>query len=312
MRVLLLSLWITLPALCDAPLDLTGTWRLDFGKYTFDVREDQGPDTAQPWAASLKAQRRDNYLRDRWTLTCLPGGPAFGLDRQIAKIVHTPGLIVVLYEDLSYRQIFLESPGAKRPADSGSSFMGFSTGYWEGDTLVVTSSGFKDRTWLDYGGTPHTEALQIEERYRRTANGSIDIELTYRDPGAYKDSWTIHMTMTRLPGVELIEYVCGENEKDRQHFTGKLTDSFPVPVETLAGYAGTYRLPGGIKAQVRLEDDHLVLFYLSVNFALVPKSVTSFASSPGPSILFVTDETGRAARFILKSIELELVAEREP
>ena len=111
--------------------------------------------------------------------------------------MQTPSLIVILYEDLTYRQIFLD--GRKLPADPNPSWMGYSVGRWQGYTLVVESAGFNDRTWLDYSGSPHTESLRIVERYRRTDPLHIDLEVTYTDPPAYSKPWTIRGNPTRPP-----------------------------------------------------------------------------------------------------------------
>ena len=160
-------------------------------------------------------------------------------DRQIAKIVQTPSLIIILYEDLTYRQIFLD--GRQPPSDPNPSWMGYSTGRWEGDTLLVESLGFNDRTWLDYSGNPHTEALRIEETYCRVNYSHINLDLTYNDPGAHKTMDAPHKPNS-APGAELIEYVCAENEKDRVHIVGKLSDG-----------AVTY-LPGARQIRRQLHD----------------------------------------------------------
>ena len=92
--------------------------------------------------------------------------------------------------------------------------MGYSTGRWGGDTLVVESLGFNDCTWLDYSGNPHRESLRIEQRYRRVDHSHISLDLTHNDPGAYAEPWTLHTNLILAPGIELIGYVRAENEKD--------------------------------------------------------------------------------------------------
>ena len=98
----------------------------------------------------------------------------------LSGFVHTRDLIAILYEDLSYRQIFLD--GRQLPKDPNPSFMAYSVGHWEGDTLVVQTIGFNDRTWLDFGGHPHSEALKVTERFRRRDFGHIDLQETFEDP----------------------------------------------------------------------------------------------------------------------------------
>src|SRR6185436_8602231 len=107
---------------------------------------------------------------------------------EMVKIVQTPSLIIMLNPDLTYRQIFLD--GRALETAPNPSWMGYSVGRWEGDTLVVESFGFNDRTWLDPRGMPHTEALRTTERYRRPTVGRLQIELTATDPGAFAKSWT--------------------------------------------------------------------------------------------------------------------------
>ncbi len=293
-----------------APLapDLSGTWQLDFGPYFFNVREGLDPATAQFWTEKVRQQRLENLTRDRWTITCLPGGPALGFDRQIAKIVQTPSLIIILYEDLTYRQIFLD--GRQPPSDPNPSWMGYSTGRWEGDALVVESLGFNDRTWLDYSGNPHTQALRIEERYRRIDHSHISLDLTYNDPGAYAEPWTLHTKLILAPGAELIEYVCAENEKDRVHIVGKLSDgAVTLPADVLAKYAGAYTIRGKGRVRILLEDDHLIADY-GGKLRLIAQSETTFVS-PKSTFHFVTDAQGAVMRLLVETVEGEVIAERQ-
>ena len=287
--------------------DLSGTWRLAFGAYFFNVREGLDTASAQSWAERVRQQRLENFTKDRWTITCLPAGPALGLDRQIAKIVQTPSLIVILYEDLTYRQIFLD--GRQPPRDPRPSWMGYSTGRWEGDTLVVESLGFNDRTWLDYSGNPHTEALRIEERYRRVDHNHITLDLTYDDLGAYVKPWTVHTSMILAPGAELIEYVCAETEKDRFHIAGKLSDgAVRVPVAVLAKYTGVYTTREMGPVQILLEDDHLIADY-GGKVRLTAQDENTFVS-PKSTFVFVTDAQGAVIRLLVETVEGETIAER--
>jgi hypothetical protein len=251
----------------------------------------------------------ENFTRDRWTITCLPGGPALGLDRQIAKIVQTPSLIVILYEDLTYRQIFLD--GRELPSDPNPTWMGYSTGHWDGDTLVVESLGFNDRTWLDYSGNPHTEALRIEERFRRVDHGHISLDMTYTDAGAYAQPWTLHTSLILAPGSELIEYVCTENEKDRVHISGKLSEGgVTLSATMLAKYAGDYTIRGGAPVRIQMEGDHLVADY-GGKVRLTPQTESTFISSKS-TFHFVTNAEGAVVRVQVITVEGETVAERQP
>ena len=168
------------PRTADGKPDFSGVWGMDAGPSLFYIRGDLKPGEIKPWAAELVQQRDEHLGRDDQSVRCLPEGPRF--NHFVAfpkKIVHTPSLIIVLAEDLSYRQIFLD--GRALPQDPSPSFMGYSVGRWEGDTLVVETIGFKDVTWLDFAGHPHSEALRLTERYRRLDFGHMEIHETFQD-----------------------------------------------------------------------------------------------------------------------------------
>ena len=151
------------------------------------------------------------------------------------KIVQTSSLLVVLNEDLTYRQIFLDGRGL--PKEPNPTFMGYSAGRWEGDTLVVESTGFTDRTLLDTGGHPHTEALHVTERFHRTDFGHIDLQVTFEDPAVYAKPLVVPVRMQLAADDELIEFVCRENEKDYEHIVGKASDErHALPTEVLSKY----------------------------------------------------------------------------
>ena len=96
--------------------------------------------------------------------------------------------------------------------------MGYSTGKWEGDTLVVDTIGFNDRSWLDAMGHPHSDALHLIERIRRRDIGHMEIAMTIDDPKTYTKPFTATQTFTLQPDEDLLEYYCNENERDSQHY----------------------------------------------------------------------------------------------
>ena len=106
------------------------------------------------------------------------------------------------------------------PGGSDPTWYGHSVGHWEGDTLVVDTVGFNDKFWFDFRGHPHTEKLHTIERYTRTDLGTLVIETTIDDPGAYSKPFTIKFTARLRPGEELMEYICQENEQDAKHIKG--------------------------------------------------------------------------------------------
>ncbi len=150
---------------------------------------------------------------------CLPTG----VPRQAPypwKIVESPPYIYFLFEGNihGYRQIFMD--GRKHPADPNPSWYGHSVGHWEQDTLVIDTVGFNDLFWFDFVGHPHTEQLHTVERYTRTALATLAEEVTIDDPGAYKQPFTIVASHRLLPGDELMEYICQENNRDQKHLVG--------------------------------------------------------------------------------------------
>jgi hypothetical protein len=175
----------------------------------------------QPWAAEIRTARTEQNGKDDPVSRCLPGGIVkLHTTPQLRKIIQIPGLLVTLNEmDATYRQIFLD--GRPLPQVDIASFKGYSTGKWEGDTLVVESAGFPDGIWLDRNGSPLTDAAKITERFRRVNYGSMEIEITVADPKAYARPWTIKLNHNIVLNTELIDYICTENEKDAGRLIGK-------------------------------------------------------------------------------------------
>ena len=176
----------------------------------------------QPWAAELVKTTRANNRPNDPLSHCLPTGivrlHTFPLFR---KVIQFPGLLVILNElNATYRQIFTD--GRPLPVDPNPSWNGYSTGKWEGDTLVVQTNGFRDGLWLDTADSPLTDAARITERFRRVSYGTLQIDLTIDDPKAYTKPWTIHVTHILAPDTELLDYICAENEKDTRHMPAQL------------------------------------------------------------------------------------------
>jgi len=176
----------------------------------------------QPWAAELHRQRVADDNKDNPDAHCLPMGMMqFHNHPEPRKMIQTPQVIVILYEaNAGIRQIFTD--GRPLPGkDADPWWYGYSTGHWEGDTLVVQSAGFRDLGWLDVEGSPLSDAAKITERYRRPDFGHLEIEVTIDDPKAYTKPWTVAVHQRIMVDTELIEFVCQENEKDAPHLTAK-------------------------------------------------------------------------------------------
>jgi hypothetical protein len=166
----------------------------------------------QPWALKLTQDRSTpEAKRTDPKPNCLPDGVPRE-DPFPYKIVQTPKLIVFLLEGNvhSYRQIFMDGSGHPKE-DLEPSYYGDSRGHWDGDTLVVDTVGFNDKTWFDGTGHPHTEQLHVIERYRRPDSAHLEFEVTIDDPGAYTRPFTIYGHSPLLLNTDLMEYWCIEN-----------------------------------------------------------------------------------------------------
>jgi hypothetical protein len=227
----------------DGKPDLAGVWQRVSSTYRRNIAANLKPEEVQPWARELVQQRQEDLGKGHMSVRCLPWGPSYATSDRLFKIVQTPGLILLLDEGLVYRQIFMD--GRPLETDPNPSWMGYSIGHWDGDTLVVESAGFNDQTWLDSAGHPHTEALRMTERYHRRDFGHMDIEVTLTDPTVYARPIKMPISAEVRPDTELLESVCNENaEKSLEHWTGKASDerksNVKVPPDVLASYAGTY------------------------------------------------------------------------
>jgi len=175
----------------------------------------------QTWAADLVMARRSEQRVNDPLSHCSPVGPVrLHTWPGPRKVVQAPGLLVLMNElGTSYRQIFAD--GRPLPADPNPSWNGYSSGKWEGDTLVVQTNGFRDGMWLDATGNPLTDAAKITERLRRPNFGTLEIEITVDDPKAYTKPWTVKLTQTIKLDTDLLDFVCVENEKDVPHLSNR-------------------------------------------------------------------------------------------
>ena len=244
-------------------------------------------------------EREETYFKDRPQFQCRPYGPeTFNGWR---RIIQTPSVITILYENLTYRLIFMD--GRKLEANPERTWMGYSVGRWEGDTLVVDSFGFNDRTWLDAVGLPHTEALRTTERYRRRNLGQIEVELMVTDAAAFSGSHTVRYNLEFRPDTEMLETVC---EDDLSHWVGRVSDSeraaIQVPSTTLRKYVGVYSGLWGTNlrtVRVQLEGDTLYANgVLDERVRLIPHSESFFMATDGYAYIF--DPDGDPAAFMVE------------
>jgi hypothetical protein len=216
------------PRTADGKPDLSGVWRAQGDpcggqsvsagaqrpKYFVSAAGCGSPDLPmQPWAVDLFRQRRADNSKDLPMSSCKPAATpmrdAFPLP---FKIVQTPRLVLFLYEqDTTFRQVFVD--GRVLPTDPQPSWLGYSVGRWDGDELVVETIGFHDRGWLDGLGHPYSDALRMEERFRRIDVGRMDIQVTYTDPKTYTQPITFTQPHNLLPDTDLLEFFCTENDR---------------------------------------------------------------------------------------------------
>lgn len=185
-----------------------------FSRYSVNLGIDM-PDGLpyQPWLAKLVDERTANQAIDDPHIRCLPDHfiRAYGLPHYV-KFVQTPDLLVMLNEyNGVYRQVFTD--GRPLPDNPNPAWQGYSTGTWDGDALVVDSIGFRDDSWIDWGGSVVTEAAKIRERIRRPDFGHLEIEVTVDDPRAYTKPWSVTLRQQFAPDTELIDEICAEGER---------------------------------------------------------------------------------------------------
>lgn len=204
----------------NGPTPRTPDGKPDFSGVWYGVRPvDPGKPEFLPWAEELTNKRMADNFKDLPASRCLPSGITDeGLFNPF-RIMQNATVLAFLWEGDLPRQIYLD--GRKHPDESLSPFVGHSVGTWDGDTLVVDTVGFNDKTWL-VNGRPHTEKMHVVERYRRKDLGHLEIEMTIDDPGAYRKPWTLKQTTELAPATEEVgQYVCTENNRDLEHLVGK-------------------------------------------------------------------------------------------
>ncbi len=224
------------PRAADGKPDLSGVWQND--GYGPQSQEGVGPTPRtvffdlshgmkgerppyHEWAATLAAQRKYDEAKDNPDARCLPLGPLQMMAHPLPKkITQSPGLVVILHErNMEFRQIFTD--GRKLPDDPQPSWYGYSTGRWEGDTLMIETIGFRDGLWADFYGSPLTDQAKMTERIRRPNYGTLEVQVTIDDPKAYTRPWTVNVNQHIALDTDLLEYACLENEKDVPRLVGK-------------------------------------------------------------------------------------------
>jgi hypothetical protein len=171
-----------------------------------------------PWAAKVVEERHKNFAKDLPNSRCLPMGPSFSGFFADYEVIQSPTRMVMIEETGDpARVVYLDGRG--HPKEPNPSYMGHSVGHWEGDTLVVETTGFNDVGWLTMALYPQTEKLKMTERFRRIDLGHLEVETTFEDPGTFKRPWSNKRVSALAPKeMERLEYVCNENNKDVAHY----------------------------------------------------------------------------------------------
>ena len=288
------------PRAADGKPDLSGIWNgPGQGSYDRNLARDLKPSDIQPWAEELYQKRVLQLGLNAPRANCLPDPFVYYHVVDLVRIVQTPGLIVMLYQGTTnsiHRTIFTD--GRPFPQDPNPTWMGYSIGHWEGDTLVVETTGFNDRSWLDIEGHPHTEALRITERFRRRDFGHMDLEITIDDPKAFTRPFSLKLPKTLVPDTDLLEGVC-ENDRSVTHMLGG-TGTRLAP-EVLVKYTGTYEFAPGREAVITTEGDLLFLQEPPnpLKLPLTPNSESVFVSrTDGDWIEFIRDAQGKIIEFV--------------
>jgi len=298
------------PRTADGKPDVSGLWVPATDRYYNNIRAGLDSKEVQPWAQALMETRVRQFGKDSMETTCLPLGPAAVTSPfREARFIQTASVIGILYEDLTHRRIFMD--GRELEKEPNPSWMGYSIGRWDGDTLVVESNGFSEKTWLDFDGHPHSEGLHLIERYRRRDVGHMEVQLTLADPAIYAKPWTVTIPLELVADKEMLEYVCQENEKSRSRMDAKGPElrANPIPAATLAKYAGVYDYIGlsGGKQLVEITVANGELF-INMDGAgrqlLRPFSDNAFSLS-GWWVEFVADNQGVVTHFVGHAAEGE-------
>jgi hypothetical protein len=289
------------PRAANGKPDLSGPWRFEADPYTSNVSVDLRPDEIRPGVDALYKQRMEDLGKDDpSTFRCLPPGPrALYAPQGWVRIIHTPAIIAIIYEDLTSRQIFMD--GRALPKDPNPSFMGYSVGRWDGDTLVVDSIGFNETSWLDFGGHPHSEALRTSERIRRRSFGRLDVEVRLDDPKVFTRAFTVPVHAEIVTDTETIEYVCNENQKDVDHLVGKASDdkkfAVKIDMQILSNYVGAYTF--------KAPDDPNQVTHLNITLA-GDTLYMDIGGKDKQELIALSNET-----FSMMGIRLDFVQEKE-
>jgi hypothetical protein len=303
------------PKTADGKPDLSGIWRGPMNSpYNRNIAVDLKPNEIQPWAQQVYQQHVFDLGADSPRAHCLPDPPPFYHLAGLARIVQTPAMTIVINEGVSNSGTTrtIHTDGRGLPEDPNPTWFGYSVGRWEGDTLVVNTNGFNDRTWLDFAGHPHSEALRTTERFHRRDFGHMDFEMTLEDPKTFTKPVTFKADKTLVADTDLLETIC-EYERPAVHLQG--TGGFRLSPAALAKYAGPYEIAPGREAVVTVDGETLILKLggEADTHTLVAQSETTFVATLfGERVEFAKDSSGALTGFTLTTGSGLGLGTREP
>jgi hypothetical protein len=308
------NLTAPVPRTAKGKPDFSGLWQPGPSPYFLDVIQDPRDESIfLPAAEALFKKHLADFRRDNPIGHCLPGGPLNFLTPGLHRIMQSSALVALLYEGGSrYRQIFLD--GRQLPPDPLPAWMGYSVGHWDGDTLVVETAGFNDRTWFDMAGHPHSEQLRVTERLRRIDFGHIERQITFDDPQTLSKPLTFSLALSYAPDTEMVESIC--EDRDSAHLVGTTDTGRKLSSASLGRYVGTYQFRGGSAMVVRFMGSTQTVslidgtLYLNA-LPMVPQSETTFDST-GATAEFFLDKNGAVTHLILSQTEGDATYDRKP
>ena len=205
------------PRLPDGKPDMTGVWL--GGLPVGDISTALPKGETMPIRPEWKKKMDGFQANDDPQAHCLPLPPP-RFTPYPWRMVVTPTHTFFLYEMYDYRQVFMDGRTHPSGDDLDPTWKGHSTGRWDGDTLVIDTVGYNDKTWFDNKGWPHSDKMHLIERYTRTDLGTMKVEMTIDDPVAYTKPFTVTGAARLMPKEELVEYVCDENNQDAPYLQG--------------------------------------------------------------------------------------------
>jgi hypothetical protein len=209
------------PRTADGHPDLSGNWQPNAIRQNVDMIGSGVDVPMLPAAWAMYQKHRASLSKDDPEARCLPPGvPRMSTTPYPWSFIQTKDLLVIVYEGGAHiwRKVFLD--GRPHNPQVVETWLGDSTGHWEGDTLVVETVGQNDVTWIDESGIPHSDEMKVIERISRPDYGHLQIEHIIDDPKTFSKPWSFTTHPSLLKG-ELIEYICQENNRDVQHLIGR-------------------------------------------------------------------------------------------